>query len=234
MIWLGSKKAISKELWELIVSKRQEGQVEFYEPFCGSVSLVPHMKKEDGFKQVYLSDLNESLILFLRALQSGKFLVPQKHYTREDYDRFKKQEHASVEKFYVGNYYSYMGTYFHAYLKPKQKGAPGSNDIARMKKMFAKCPVPVHISHNSYFRYGAKRNCVFYLDPPYSKQSQRYGFSVFDTDEFWEFARKLSKHNTVLISELTAPPDFEVVWEKDVRIFNGDTRKEKVFMLKST
>lgn len=234
MIWLGSKKAIAEELWKLIVSKRKENQTEFYEPFCGSVSLVPYIKPSDGFDRIYLSDLNRSLVCFLRAMQDGSFVVPQKRYTKEDYDYYKGlQEEDSAIKFYIGNYYSYMGTYYHAFLAPKQVGPPGTNDIKRMKKMFKECRVPISINWHSYHRFAGKRNCVFYLDPPYKNQSQRYGFSIFDSDEFWDFARRLSEHNTVLISELEAPPDFEIVWEKDVVIFNGDIRKEKVFMLRS-
>lgn len=43
------------------------------------------------------------------------------------------------------------------------------------------------------------------------------GNKDFDSDEFWDFARKLSDSNIVLISEQTAPKDFMEMWSQDVK-----------------
>lgn len=58
-------------------------------------------------------------------------------------------------------------------------------------------------------------NCVIYCDPPYSGTKQ-YNNTRFNSNEFWELMRRWSENNTVLISEQTAPEDFECIWEKRV------------------
>lgn len=56
--------------------------------------------------------------------------------------------------------------------------------------------------------------CVVYCDPPYGGTSGYETSKDFDTPEFWQTMREWSKDNVVLISELSAPEDFIVVWEK--------------------
>ena len=62
----------------------------------------------------------------------------------------------------------------------------------------------------------------------------------FNHDEFWDIMRKWSKDNTVLISEYSAPEDFEIVWEKQVKLDIRDKnnkkqkRTEKLFKIKNT
>ena len=48
------------------------------------------------------------------------------------------------------------------------------------------------------------------------KDTTKYKTSDFPYDEFYEFARKLSANNVVLISEYNMPDDFDVIWEMDV------------------
>lgn len=76
-------------------------------------------------------------------------------------------------------------------------------------------------------------NRLFYCDPPYQNAKQ-YGISKnFNHDEFWEWCRKLSKKNIVLISEQNAPQDFECIWEQEVnRTIDNNKRvkaTEKLF-----
>ena len=83
---------------------------------------------------------------------------------------------------------------------------------------------------------------IIYCDPPYRGTTQ-YDKNIvgeFDHDEFWDTMRKWSKNNTVLISEYDAPQDFEIVWQKDVKldIRNKNNEKqeriENLFKYKST
>lgn len=57
---------------------------------------------------------------------------------------------------------------------------------------------------------------LFYCDPPYSMGK---GYSEkFDTGSFWDWARERSAEgHIVLVSEYTAPKDFECVWEQKVK-----------------
>lgn len=60
-------------------------------------------------------------------------------------------------------------------------------------------------------------NSFIYCDPPYANTKQFLNSQKFDYDEFWQTMRIWSKTNTVYISELEAPSDFEYVWQKDVQ-----------------
>ena len=55
--------------------------------------------------------------------------------------------------------------------------------------------------------------CVVYADPPYDNTTG-YGKEKFNSEEFWEYMRKISKEHIVFISEQTAPDDFISIWEK--------------------
>ena len=59
-------------------------------------------------------------------------------------------------------------------------------------------------------------NYVLYVDPPYQGVKQFANSKDFDHDEFWNVIREWSQNNIVLISELQAPDDFEVIWQQEV------------------
>ena len=81
-------------------------------------------------------------------------------------------------------------------------------------------------------------NSIVYADPPYNNTTG-YGKDKFNSDEFWEYMRVISKNNKVFISEQTAPNDFECVWEKeftrtlDVNKDNQFKVTEKLFTYKN-
>lgn len=57
------------------------------------------------------------------------------------------------------------------------------------------------------------KGSVVYADPPYANTTTYQG-QKFDTNEFWDYMRQISKDNKVFISEQNAPDDFECIWEK--------------------
>lgn len=75
-------------------------------------------------------------------------------------------------------------------------------------------------------------DCVIYCDPPYAGTTQ-YD-DRFDHSEFWDTMRKWSENNVVLISEETAPPDFKVIWQGNVKRTQDNasriTATEKLFI----
>lgn len=59
--------------------------------------------------------------------------------------------------------------------------------------------------------------CVVYADPPYADKMAAFGLSEkFNNEEFWDWCRKNGKDHNIYISELSAPDDFEMIWEKPV------------------
>ena len=78
---------------------------------------------------------------------------------------------------------------------------------------------------------------IVLADPPYANTTG-YSLGKFDSDEFWEYMREISKKHTVLICEQTAPNDFECVWKQelmrilDVNKNNNFKITEKLFKWK--
>lgn len=65
-----------------------------------------------------------------------------------------------------------------------------------------------------------------------------YSLGKFDSKEFWDYMRVISKDNKVFICEQNAPDDFEAIWEQeltrilDVNKNNRFKVTEKLFMWK--
>ena len=58
-------------------------------------------------------------------------------------------------------------------------------------------------------------NWVIYCDIPY-RGTTEYKDGDFPYEEFYEWAKKMSKHNYVFISEYNMPDDFECIWSKEI------------------
>lgn len=82
------------------------------------------------------------------------------------------------------------------------------------------------------------QGCIIYADPPY-ENTTGYGREKFDSNSFWEYARKVSKEHLMFISEQNAPADFKVIWEKPfTRTLDANKQNqfkviEKLFIHKS-
>lgn len=58
---------------------------------------------------------------------------------------------------------------------------------------------------------------IIYCDIPYEDTTGYNGTGTFNNEEFWEYARFLSKEHIVFISEQKAPNDFVSIWQKSLR-----------------
>ena len=65
---------------------------------------------------------------------------------------------------------------------------------------------------------------VIYCDPPY-RGTTKYKTEPFPYDEFYEWVKEMSIHNTVLISEYWMPDDFECIWQKETTTQINSKRK---------
>jgi DNA adenine methylase len=183
------------------------------------------------FEHYEASDANESVILFLNDVSRGIF-VPPPDVTREEYYALKASPSPSALQAFAGVIYSFNGIWFNNYAGSyagaglKARNTFPGKTVKRLKPLSC-----VEFKHAMYHEYADHEGCLFYMDPPYKKRREKYktfnGVPIpFDTDEFWEFTRKLSKKNTVLVSEYEAPDDFECILE-----FPGRHGVEKVFKM---
>ena len=95
----------------------------------------------------------------------------------------------------------------------------------------------IHFSCGDFEIIGNISNALIYCDIPYKGVKQYTTSKNFNYDRFWNWARKMSENNIVLVSELNAPSDFECIWEQDLlrTIDNAKrvTSTEKLFTYKN-
>lgn len=90
----------------------------------------------------------------------------------------------------------------------------------------------------NYWELEPVKGALIYLDPPYAN-TKHYGYAnqeKMDYNRFWNWVREISKDNYVIISEQSAPEDFEIIWHKDVKRTAGKDNNfaavEKLFRYK--
>lgn len=192
------------------------------------------MSLMDGEREGY--DKHPYLISMYKSLQEG--WMPPTSLTREEYKYIKdnKDEQPHLTGF-VGFGCSFAGKWFGGYAKSGDRNYCLNAHNSIIKKM--KTMQDVKFECKDYKELIVK-DALIYCDPPYQGTTQ-YGKIVgdFDTKEFWETVRKWSKHNTVVVSEYSAPDDFIEVWRKatktDIRNKNNEQedRIEKLYIHKS-
>jgi hypothetical protein len=52
---------------------------------------------------------------------------------------------------------------------------------------------------------------LIYCDPPYFETKEYAAVGEFDTPKFWDWANKVARENTVLVSEATLPDDRNII-----------------------
>lgn len=96
----------------------------------------------------------------------------------------------------------------------------------------------IHFECQNYQDLAPVQNALIYLDPPYqgTRQYRSGKFEKMDYTFFWDWVRKLSLNNYVVVSEQNAPDDFECIWEKKAKRLmsakNNFEATEKLFVFK--
>lgn len=177
-------------------------------------------------------------------VQKGKPLLDE--VTRDTYNLVREAwrngtDKDKYEQWYVGNVgflASYNGRWFDGgYAKPTSIKTSNGNktrdyyqESKRNLEKQASDLLTVSLNCTSYEQYLKTdySGVCFYLDPPYF-HTKEFGIATnFNSVDFWNFTRELSKNNYVYISEQCAPDDFETVWAKPVlRSINAQNKEHK-------
>ena len=160
-----------------------------------------------------------------QGLQRG--WIPPDVITEDDYKHIRehKDENPALTGF-VGFGCSFGGKWFGGLARNKK----GDNYCARANRSLLrdyKGLKDAQFTCLDYKDVPIPKGAIIYADPPYVNTTG-YSLGKFDSEEFWEYMRELSKEHIVLISEQTAPNDFEVVWEQELRRML-DVNKENNF-----
>ena len=226
MKYLGGKqrlgKHISPVLKNILSKHKKKYKLDGYlEPFCGSLGVFKHMTLLEDIETIVANDYHPDLIQLFKDVQSNKFKYP-KLITEKQHKDAKKIKSPSALKAFIGFGMSFGGRYFGVYSQ-KYLGTKKEdfckemvNSLKRLAPLIQK--KNVKFTNTKYQKLNPK-NKLIYCDPPYEntrfpikyRRDTKY-YDTFDNNEFWEIMRKWSKNNIVIISELSAPPDFKTIW----------------------
>lgn len=223
MRYMGGKSRIAKQIITAIQRERESNYIDcFVSLFCGSCSIESKIKAN---KKI-LNDKHEYLIAMWKAVQNG-YKLPDV-ITDEQYKYIKshKDEDKALSGF-VGFGCSFGGKWFGGLARNKK----GDNYCARANQSIYKYLDGLKNAEFSCLDYKdviIPNGSVVYADPPYANTTG-YSTGAFNTDEFWNYMREISKNNMVFISEENAPDDFECIWQQDFKRML-DVNKANIFM----
>lgn len=243
MQYMGSKNRLSKELAPIIQSHITDNTVAYIEPFVGGANMIDKIEHHTKIG----SDIHYELIELLKYTRDSYDFIP--HTITEDEYRKVKSKRDMYEPWYVGLVGfcgSFGSRYFEGYARGYKADKVTRRDvpaeaIRNLKKQGPKLK-GIEFKNISFLEYNPLdyKNCVFYLDPPYSGTKKYSKSKCFKYDKFYEWCTELAKNNTVLISEYEMPEDkFECIWSKDVKVgisgqgdIKNKKRVEKLFKVK--
>lgn len=249
MIYFGGKGLIGRRIADVL--KRVIGLKQaYYEPFCGSCSVLCHM---DGERYGY--DLNKYIIGFWNAYLYHGWKFPRKA-SKWLYSELKKNPDKydpalvalyghglSIKGMFFGSFWGGLGyTSLKRYYDPPRVRVYDrlrSAKVSSAKKRPGLMGAILEIS--DYRNIIFKPNSFIYCDPPYIGTVAPYESESFDHDEFWLWCEDLkAKGHTVVVSEISGPLEHEIIAEfkrPNRRIKWGDPlivnkHTDKLFLIK--
>ena len=250
MQYQGGKSRIAKPISEVIINevsrwkvkdsdfdcgsnRERESNQTFVSLFCGSCAV--EAKLTSLFDTVICNDNHYYLIEMWKGLQNGRtfpdIITDENYY----YIKEHKDEDPCLTGF-VGFGCSFGGKWFGGVAHNKK----GDNYCARANRSVMKDLEGLRTAQFTCLDYRdvvIPDGSIVYCDPPYANTTS-YTTGNFNSREFWDYMRKISEKNIVLISEQNAPEDFECIWEKpftrtlDVNKDNQFKVTEKLFKFK--
>lgn len=187
-------------------------------------------------------DIHKQLIALFNKLIKDRDGIPNE-ITKEEYDEVKnnKEKYPDWYLGLVGFLGSFGAKYFGGYAKHNKDDNTGQiqkGSIKNLKKQYDNLKDVKFIQCD--FRNIPKdiKGYVIYCDPPY-KNTTKYKAGEFPYEDFYQWCKDMSIHNTILISEYNMPEEFECVWEKEVKVnldsnrSKADVRTEKLYTYKN-
>jgi len=239
MRYLGSKNKIASDIIPIIQSYIDKNTDGFIDCFCGGANIIDKIL----CKNKIAIDIHPQLIALLNYAKTNSDKIPDR-ITEDEYNKVKNNRD-DYDDWYVGlvGFCSSFGAkYFGGYARNYKGDNSGDWSASAIKtlKEQAKKFNDINFVCMDFRDIDITKinNYVVYCDIPY-RDTTKYKTKDFPYDEFYEFAKKLSKNNTVIISEYNMPREFDVIWEKKVKT-NIDnniskntqerTRTEKLFI----
>ena len=234
MQYRGSKNKLAKYILEHLPSGKY-----FIEPFVGGGNMTRHAVESNKFEIFLCSDINDYVIEYFNALKNGWF--PDKHYSREQFNEMKVyhrnkdySKYSKAEICTVGFSCDFLAKFLTSYHHGKNGSKPYIKPYTNAEKDI-KFVNACEFQCCSYKEIEIpEKGCIIYCDPPY-QSVQGYPTGVFDHEEFYEWAKEMSKDHHVYVSEENMPAGWECIWQKEIKKNGGITRTriEKLFTYKN-
>lgn len=238
MQYVGSKNRLSKDLVPIIQTYITKDTNGYLEPFVGGANMIDKIQCDTKIGV----DLHEELIELLQYAQQNE--LPET--ISEDEYKIVRDNRENYPKWYVGLVGfcgSFGAKYFGGFAKGNDTRNRSQEAIRNLKKQSKKPEFKntqfIHMDFRDLSQDKVK-GYMIYCDPPY-RGTTKYETEEFPYEEFYEWCKKASENNTVLISEYTMPDEFECIWSKEVKTslgsgVNEDSNKnriEKLFTYKN-
>lgn len=224
MKYMGSKSRIVDNILPIIQERLRDYNIKTYiEPFCGGANVIDKVQCDIKIA----SDNHKYLIEMFNNLNHIKNLpdfITKKHYS-DVRNCFNKGLNIYPDWYIgaVGFLASYNGRFFdggYAGIVHTKTGTERNYYDEARRNLLEQIP---HLQ-DVFFQYGDYEelysdmyDCLFYCDIPY-KGVKQYGTSKnFDYNRFWNWAKRMSEKNIVLVSEHEAPSEWECIWQREVR-----------------
>lgn len=218
MKYVGSKNRLSKDLVPIIQSYIDKYNItDYYEHFCGGANIIDKIK----CKNRYGSDIHPYLIALLKQTQTDTSVFPET-ISEDEYRRVRdnKEQYSDWYIGLVGFCASYNSKWFGGYAnKVKTKiGTIRNYTDEAIRNLIKQAPnlKGIKFECKDFRDYNNIKGALFYEDIPY-KGTTKYKVDSFPYDEFYDWCRKMSKDNIILISEYEMPDDFTCIWEKNLK-----------------
>lgn len=248
---MGGKSRISKQISEVINNAISGRQEQNFQTNCRSAEFCAERERERVFVSLFcgscaveskvdadvklLNDKHPYLIAMWQGLQRG--WRPPYAVTKEGYYAIKTNMNANPALTgFVGFGCSFGGKWFGGYAKSDKKRNYCMNSRNSVLKDLTKLQ-DATFTCLDYKAVPIPDGAVVYCDPPYANTTG-YSVGTFNSDEFWEYMRQLSKRCDVYISEEQAPDDFECIWQQELTRWidrnksNQPKKIEKLFKYK--
>lgn len=177
----------------------------YVEPFVGGASVLAAVRRRPHMVAV---DIEEDIINMWKAIQNG-WQPPL--YVSEDQYRDAKGRPPDAYRAFVAHACSWGAARWGGYARGGERNfaAEACRKIDRMRPALD----GVEFVCASYDELFVCHGSVIYCDPPYAG-TKAYSGKVFDHERFWRWCDEAVSHDcTVFVSELQAPPGWQVAEE---------------------
>ena len=239
---MGSKQRYTPHIIPILQQCINEHNIGVYvEPFVGGANVIDKIE----CKERYAYDRSDTLIALLKQMENN-FDDVLKDGNRELWDKGKGYVKDGIMPDDMTLADIGAMEFFASYCNGGFPRGYAKNTATRNYYNEAYCNAKAQAPNLRGIKFGCQNyweladfaNAVIYLDPPYAG-TKIYGYAnqpKMDYKHFWQWVRDISKDNYVFTSEQTAPDDFEIIWEQEVKRTTNKTNDfkavEKLFVWK--